>query len=73
MGKTVDPSGFNRADGWSVRSLSGQRVPSVAGLQPVHYTTFCSRNPETSSSNEHTGLCSSYKDLRCMNDIQDGS
>jgi hypothetical protein len=32
----------------------------------------CNRNFESSSSSERRGLCSSYKDFRSINNIQNG-
>jgi len=64
MGSTVDPSGANRANGWTVESLANQCVSPETKFQPGQCAFVYSRNKESSSSSGHQGLCISYEVMR---------
>ena len=56
MGSTVDPSGVNGANGWTVESLYDGQVPPDAEVQPSHWTVLYDSSSKGSSSNECEGL-----------------
>ncbi|XP_021941770.1 rotatin isoform X2 [Zootermopsis nevadensis] len=62
MGRTVDPNGFNRADGWSARSSFSQQVPPEEGIPREHYSVVCNRNSESSSSIDPRAPAKSFAD-----------
>jgi hypothetical protein len=57
MGSTVDPSGVNGANGWTVESLWDGQVPPDTELQPHQWALLYDSSCKSSCSNEYEGLC----------------